>query len=258
MERQGHPRYEESGQDRAVISRSFYPPHHPHITAFREEVSRWRFYYLEPTAMRNEVPLRDVGSLDTPGHQIAAFFNTVKVANPRQLAAHAKALKAVIPRFGGLDVQRTDQGRVRLVAEENGREVSANLLSEGTLRVLGLLAILNPVEPVSVVGYEEPENGVHPRRLQLVADMLLRAARKGSPQLIVNTHSPLIPEYLYGQENVALVVCARDADDYSYYCDFEDFAQGDGGLFVHQDVGIALDPDSSSLGERLVRGDFGG
>lgn len=264
MERQSHPRYEEIGLDRSVVSRSWYPPHHPHITAFREEVSRWRFYYLEPTNMRAERPLRDVRSLDAHGREIASFYHTVKTESPAQLKAYALALQSVIPRFEALDAVRTDEGRVRLTATEEGRTVSANLLSEGTLRVLGLLAILNSREPVSTVGFEEPENGIHPRRLQLVADMLLRAARRAKPQLIVNTHSPLLPEYLLGHEHVAVVVCTRESGTASNYVPFGRWGLGEGSLFERDDIGRALDfgavdaRDVPRLSEMLVRGDLGG
>lgn len=63
MERQGHPRHEEIGQDRTIVSKALYPPHHPHIVAFREELSRWRFYFLSPAAMRTEVPVQNVETL---------------------------------------------------------------------------------------------------------------------------------------------------------------------------------------------------
>jgi predicted ATPase len=253
MEKQGHPRYEDLGQDRAVVSKSLYAPHHPHIAAFREEIARWRFYYLEPTLMREEVPIRDIESLDARGQQIAAFFNAVRVANPRQLRAFGKSLSAVIPMLEDLDVEPTPEGRVRLVATEGGKRMSARLLSEGTLRILGLLAITNPIEPVSVVGYEEPENGVHPRRLTLVADILRSAMRRGKTQLIVNSHSPLLPEYFIDDEKAAILFCYRGQDDRTV---FEEFKPS-GPLLAGSELATAL-ADGTPFRERIARGDYGG
>ena len=161
MEKQGHPSNEEVGQDRSIVSKGLYPPHYPHMAALREELSRWRFYYLEPTAMREEAPLREVDSLDQRGTQIAAFFNTLLASNPPQFGAVSKALHQVIPNLDGIGVERTAEGFVRLLVSESGMRASARVVSEGTLRVLALLAITNPIEPVSVVGYEEPEHGAH-------------------------------------------------------------------------------------------------
>ena len=252
MEKQGHPSNEEVGQDRSIVSKGLYPPHYPHIAALREELARWRFYYLEPTAMREEVPLREVESLDQRGTQIAAFFNTLLAMNPAQFSALSKALHQVIPNLDGVDVERTSEGFVRLLVSENGMRVSARVVSEGTLRVLALLAITNPIEPVSVVGYEEPENGVHPRRLELVANLLRRASERGPTQLLINTHSPILPEYFEGVKQGVLLRCFRDDGSTKY----EQFDPGP--LFLRDQVEAALDEEVTPFRERVVRGDFGG
>jgi predicted ATPase len=40
------------------------------------------------------------------------------------------------------------------------------------------------------VAFEEPENGVQPQRLDRIADQLSSAARRGSAQIVLTTHSP--------------------------------------------------------------------
>ncbi len=66
-EEEGHTLYEEIGQDRPIASKRLYPPHYPHISALGEELARWRTYYLEPSAMRRETPLREVTVLPPDG-----------------------------------------------------------------------------------------------------------------------------------------------------------------------------------------------
>lgn len=250
MEKQAHPTYEDIGQDRTIVSKSLYAPHYPHITAFREELSRWRFYYIEPTAMRDETPVREVESLDPRGHDVAPFFNSLRAHSPKQFEAIARALRQVIPTIDDLDVERTSEGFVRLLVREQGMRVSARLVSEGTLRVLGLLAIANPIEPVSLVGYEEPENGVHPRRLSLVANLLSGISGRGHAQLLINTHSPVLPEFFL-DKTALLLRCYRDERDTR----FEAFAET--GLFAQRAIEEALD-EETPFRERVVRGDFGG
>lgn len=252
MEKQGHPSNEDVGQDRSIVSKGLYPPHYPHMAALREELSRWRFYYLEPTAMRDEVPLREVDSLDPKGTDIAAFFNTLNALKPAQFNAISKALHQVIPSLEGIEVEKTPEGFVRLLVNEGGMRASARVVSEGTLRVLALLAITNPIEPVSVVGYEEPENGVHPRRLELVADLLRRTARRGPTQLLINTHSPILPEFFEGEKNTILLRCFRD----DVATRFERFDPGP--LFLPSELSRALDETHTPFRERVIRGDFGG
>jgi len=259
MEKQSHPTYEDLGQDRTIISKGLYAPHYPHITAFKEELSRWRFYYLEPTAMRDETHLRDIESLDARGTAIAPFFNTIKAEKPKQFQSLSKSLHQVIPSLDDLDVERTAEGMVRLIVREKGMRLSARLVSEGTLRVLGLLAITNPLEPVSLVGYEEPENGVHPRRLALVARLLGGVARRKSAQLVVNTHSPVLPEFFLDDPQALVLQCYREGRDTV----FERF-EPTGPLFAKREIQEALNENAvpgeelTPFRERIVRGDFGG
>lgn len=254
MERQAHPIYEELGQDRTVASKGLYVPHHPHLAALREEMKRWRGYFLEPSAMREEVPLKEVDTLAANGADIAAFYHSVENASPRQFEGLAKSLQLLIPSLSGLEVTRTKQGFVRLVVRESGMPISSRLMSEGTLRVLGLLAITNPRSPLSVVGFEEPENGIHPRRLSAVARILEQAALRGQTQFIVNTHSPILPTLFEGSNNqdVALVACRKDGRETI----FEHLKTGP--LLLPTAVVDALEDEPSSVGERILRGDFGG
>jgi predicted ATPase len=66
-------------------------------------------------------------------------------------------------------------------------------MSDGTLRVLGLLlAVYQPGAP-SVVAIEEPEATVHPAACELIMDVLLDAANER--QILVTTHSPDILDH---------------------------------------------------------------
>lgn len=253
MERQAHPIYEDVGQDRTVLSKNLYAPHYPHLTALREEMSRWRVYFLEPVAMREEVPLREVDVLGGNGADVAAFYNTVKIEDPRQFANYERSLRALIPGITGMDVSRTPQGFLRLVVSEDGMPLSARLISEGTLRVLGLLAIANPRAPLSVVGFEEPENGIHPRRLDTMARVLLSAAEGGATQFVVNTHSTVLPTlFEVAGGPVSLLACRKVGRATM----FEPFDPGP--LFRDRAVEDALDEAPSTVGERMLWGDFGG
>src|SRR5207245_1688590 len=74
------------------------------------------------------------------------------------------------------------------VVEEYG--VSANFLSDGTLKFLCLIAILKSPDPPPLICIDEPELGLHPDWIKLVAEMMQSAAAR--TQLIVATHSPQI------------------------------------------------------------------
>jgi len=71
---------------------------------------------------------------------------------------------------------------------------SANLLSDGTLRLLSLLAILKTPDPPPLVCIDEPEAGLHPDWIRLVAELLESAATR--TQVIVTTHSPELVSHI--------------------------------------------------------------
>ena len=251
MEGQAHPSYFEIGLDHSVVSRSLYPPHYPHITAFREELSRWRFYYLEPGLMREEQPLERVDALATDGSNLAGFYNSLKsLSGGKQFQASVRVLRQLVPYLRDMDVTTSPDGFLRLEVQENGARFSTRVISEGTLRILGLNAILTSPSVATVVGYEEPENGVHPRRLALIAEMLKNTARPGQLQVLINSHSPFLPAH-FPPENI--LVCRRDGKE-TQFSPFASF----GPLFADREIAAALDELETPVHERIVRGDYGG
>ena len=155
----------------------------------------------------------------------------------------------LVPTLEDIDAELTPEGKVRLKVREHGVEFSAKVISEGTLRLLGLMAILNPINPATVVGFEEPENGVHPRRLKLIADLLANASKRR--QVIVNTHSPLLPEYL---QNAYLVQCRKKEDGHSEFVPRPDAY----GMLRRPQVEKALEEGEEAipLSQRILRGDW--
>jgi predicted ATPase len=61
---------------------------------------------------------------------------------------------------------------------------SANLLSDGTLKLLCLTAILKSPAPPPLICIDEPELGLHPDWVKLVAELMQSAA--GRTQLVVD------------------------------------------------------------------------
>ena len=61
-------------------------------------------------------------------------------------------------------------------------------LSDGTLRFLLLLTVLSHPEPGALIAIDEPEVGLHPSMLAIIADYANAAAER--TQLVLTTHSP--------------------------------------------------------------------
>src|SRR5262249_51822600 len=161
------------------------------------ELSSWLFFYFEPRErMRAPNPVKEVRHIGQMGEDLAAFLNTLKASDPKQFVAIEKSLNHIIPSIAGIDVSVNNLGEVELRLREGAHLVPARIVSEGTLRILGLLALLGVKDTPTLIGFEEPENGIHPRRIKLVAELLRSLARSGDTQLVITTHSPLLPDLI--------------------------------------------------------------
>lgn len=89
--------------------------------------------------------------------------------------------------------------------ERLNRLIPAAHFSDGTLRYLCLLAVLCHPSPPPMVCIEEPELGLHPDILPVIAELLVQASQR--TQLVVTTHSDILVSALPAE---AVVVCERD------------------------------------------------
>lgn len=251
LEGQAHPTYYDRYLDHAILSMPHYPPHYPHLVAARRELESWLFFYFEPRErMRATNPIKEVRHIGLMGEELAAFLRTLKALEPRQFEAVEKALRAVLPDVDGIEVEVSDLGEVELRLGENGIAIPARVLSEGTLRILGLLALAGVGETPSLVGFEEPENGVHPGRIRLIADLLKTRASLGQAQYIVTTHSPFLADLLPDESLFAV----RRIDRRTRIDPFSTW----GPLARRNNIDDALEDRRGELlvSERILRGDF--
>jgi predicted ATPase len=79
-------------------------------------------------------------------------------------------------------------------------------LSDGTLRFIALLATLLAPSLPPLVCIEEPELGLHPDVMTLIADLLVEASDR--TQLIVTTHSDALVSVLTERPE-AVIACER-------------------------------------------------
>ena len=252
MEGQAHPLYYERYLDYSILSRSHYPPHYPHLIAMQRELANWLTFYLEPREqMRLPNPIKAVYDIGSMGEDLAVFLNTLQTRNKQQFQSVEKSLHTMIPSITGIDVSVNELGEVELDLREGEKRISARVLSEGTLRILGLLALVSAEAPPTLIGFEEPENGVHPRRIQRIARFLETRMRLEDVQFIVTTHSSLLPDLVPAE---SLYVCRKVNGN----TEIEPFNMMHvGPLWKKSEIEVALDDeDALSPSKRILRGDF--
>src|SRR6185437_2232736 len=105
-------------------------------------------------------------------------------------------LLELLPDVASILVMQHGQGENELALSFKGHKgiIGARDLSDGTLHTLGLLAILNGPTAPDLLCIEEPETGLHPRRLRWLFDQMLGVAYPSDgqrrTQVLLTTHAP--------------------------------------------------------------------
>jgi predicted ATPase len=86
-------------------------------------------------------------------------------------------------------------------------------MSDGSLKLLAYLLLMEDPDPAPLIGIEEPENGLHHQLLAILAQELQAfALRERGPQILVTTHSPYFVDALTPDE---VWILDKGADGYS-------------------------------------------
>lgn len=102
-----------------------------------------------------------------------------------------KDLRLRIPGTDDIQVKTTEEGRVLLKFKDGAFEdpFLARYVSDGTIKMLAYLVLLNDPKPHPMLCVEEPENQLYPMLLEELAEEFRAYARQGG-QVMVSTHSP--------------------------------------------------------------------
>ena len=114
----------------------------------------------------------------------------------------------------GMFTASQKDGKAIYLETQNGEEIRAQRASDGAILFLGLLALAYLPEPPKVLLLEEPENGIYPKRLGQVLELLKQLVGREEavrfPQIIMTTHSPYVLSFFEPKEVTFL---RRPADD---------------------------------------------
>ena len=253
IERQSHPRYFDTNRNRSLLSEISDPVYHPHVVAAKEEIRSWRSYYVEPSLVRRESGVHGADDPGRHGEDLAAFYWKLKHEHAKRFRVASINLQRLVPSLRGIEVREVRGTLDPVILQANGAEFPFRLASEGTLRLLCLLGIaVAPVAP-SMVAYEEPENGVQPGRLDILAHILREIAEGGRTQVILTSHSPA---FMASIGAAGLIRCFRNDNGRSQFESWRDRDR----MFVAEGVeeymveGVEESP--VRLSSRLMRGDL--
>ena len=159
-------------------------------------VSSWTVYHFHDTsdtaAMRRESSVRDNERLRADGANLAAFLYRLREEEQTTYQLIRDSVQLVAPFFSDFKLRpkkRKDDKHIELEWEQVGSDYPfhCSQLSDGTLRFIALTTALLQPEPPATILIDEPELGLHPYALEVLANLVLQAQER--TQLIVSTQS---------------------------------------------------------------------
>jgi len=169
----------------------------------RGHLDSWRLFHFHDTSstspMKRSADVGDNRFLRPDGANLAAYlyFLRRKHSDAYKLILGAVRLVAPFLKDFRLEPLRLDENKVRLewVHEDSDVSFDASALSDGTIRFVGVATLLlQPAElRPTVILIDEPELGLHPYAITLLASLMKQASARS--QLIVATQSPLLLDH---------------------------------------------------------------
>lgn len=156
-------------------------------------LSSMRFYSIEPRKL-SQIQDTESGEVLRPDAQnAAAVLRSMMERDPARYERVRHLISLAVPGIQKVEYEesRRDTGMLVFLQDvglENPARFYGPDMSEGTLRILGLLLAVYQLQPSSLIVIEEPEATVHPAVAELIVQVLLDAAR--DRQVLITTHSP--------------------------------------------------------------------
>jgi predicted ATPase len=190
---------ESPGRDRAISQ---------HIYG---SISEWTVYHFHDTsetaAMRRTCSVRDNERLRPDAGNLAAFLLALKSNDAATYRLIVETIRLVAPFFRDFLLrpkQSKDDERLQLEWEQVGTDYPfhASQLSDGTLRFVALATALLQPNPPATLLIDEPELGLHPYALEVLANLILQAGQ--ATQLIVSTQSASLLNWFEPEQIVVI------------------------------------------------------
>jgi len=169
----------------------------------RERLGGWRLYHVHDTSssspMRKTAKVDDNEFLRPDGSNLAAFLFYLRESHPDSYSLIQRAVQRVTPFFDDFRLKplRRKVDDIKLEWRHKGSDqyFDASSLSDGTLRfiILATLFLQPDLYRPSVILVDEPELGLHPYAIGMLASLIRQASVQ--TQVIVSTQSSLLLDH---------------------------------------------------------------
>lgn len=162
-----------------------------------DAIMGWQFLRLEPSLMgepKNQRGRANRIRLNLSGSNIAEYLLDIRRLDINAFEGIVETLQILLPYLSDILPTLTSEleRAVYLQMMEGEKKIPGWLLSQGTMRILALLALFRHPDPPPLIVIEELENGLDPRAIHLIVDEIQSVVESGRSQIIVTTHSPYL------------------------------------------------------------------
>ena len=166
----------------------------------QRRLASWRLYHFHdtsaPSPLKKTADVHDNRLLRPDGANLAPFLYLLREQHEDSYRLIVHTVRQVAPFFRDfvLEPQRLNPDKIRLEWKHEGTDAyfDSSSLSDGTLRFMALATLfLQPKQyKPSVIVVDEPELGMHPYAITLLASLMKQASTDS--QVIVSTQSSLL------------------------------------------------------------------
>ena len=157
----------------------------------------WRIYQFHDTSsssrIKSEHNISNCAVFINDGRNLAAFLYRLKIHFPKEYANILNAIKLVAPFFNDFVLEPGELNEEHIILRWHKKDcidiLNASQLSDGTLRFICLATLLlqpTDLQPSTII-IDEPELGLHPFAIVILAEMIQKAAI--NKQIIIATQS---------------------------------------------------------------------
>ena len=174
----------------------------------RHRLGRWRLYHVHDTSanspLRQTAKLNDNLFLQPDGSNLPAFLYLLREKYSDSYAMIRRTVQRVAPFFDDFQLNPNPLNPETILLawkhKKSEKYFGASSLSDGTLRFIALATLfLQPEEFLpSVILVDEPELGLHPHAITLVASLVKRVSEKA--QVLLSTQSPLLLDHFQPED----------------------------------------------------------
>jgi predicted ATPase len=177
---------------------------HPRISLFRRFIEGWYLSYFTPDAARSLPLAGPQKHLNIHGDNLGNVVQFMEREHSKKFQNILNSISRKIPGIEKISTEKSPDNRLLLKFNDRGFQdpFYVQQMSDGTLKVLAYLLLLEDPSPPPFICIEEPENGLYHKLLETLAQEFRKHAtgQRGSSQIFITTHQPYFVDALQPEE----------------------------------------------------------